>query len=52
MQKMTVRDLKIVLEGLPDDLEIEITSGETEDLKRILEYAKRMREKNEEGETQ
>lgn len=50
-KKLSVRELKIALEGLPDGLEIEITSGETEDFKRILEYAKKLQTKNNEGDT-
>lgn len=41
-EKLTVGELKIALEGVPEDLVVEFTGGDPEGYRRILEYAKRL----------
>lgn len=52
MEKLTIGEMRTVLEGLPEDLVVEFSAGnEPADCERILEYAKRLQTKQEEGET-
>lgn len=53
MKKLTVGELRTALEGLPDELVIEITDGACASHERILEYVKRLHkaEDNEECDT-
>lgn len=44
MKKLTVGELRTALEGLPDDLVIEITDGAGTSHERILEYIKQLRD--------
>lgn len=48
-KKLTVGELKIALEELPEDLVVEITGGELEGYRRIIEYAKRLEAEEEQG---
>lgn len=52
MKKLTVGELRTALEGLPDELVIEITDGACASHERILEYVKRLHDReNEECDT-
>lgn len=52
MKRLTVGELRTALEGLPDELVIEITDGACASPERILEYVKRLHaEDNEECDT-
>lgn len=41
-KKLTVGDLRTALEGLPEDLVIEIVDGTGTDCERFLQYVKRL----------
>lgn len=43
-KKLTVGDLRTALEGLPEDLVIEMVDGTGTDCERFLQYIKRLRD--------
>lgn len=51
MKKLTVGELRTALEGLPDELVIEITDGASDSHERILEYIKQLRDEENECDT-
>lgn len=51
-KKLTVGELKVVLEGFPDDFVIAfLPSNEPADCERILEYAKKLHSTDRKNET-
>lgn len=51
MKRLTVGELRTALEGLPDDLVIEITDGAGTDCERILKYIEQLRDEDNECDT-
>lgn len=51
MKRLTVGEMKTALEGLPDDLIIEITDGVDADRERILKYIEQLRDEDNECDT-
>lgn len=50
-KKLTVGELRMALEGLPEDLVIEIADGAGGSRERILEYIKQLRDEENECDT-